>query len=104
VPIEEEGECIKWNLELPILSRYYNIGFGQRTVYSLLQKVTSYCRQHLKHRVPTAFKVILCDKKNNETCKLKCLSGAAILINDIWNLHIKTSLNVHSFPWREKYN
>jgi len=40
VPIEDKEECIKWSLVLPILSRYYIIGFGRKTVYSLLQKVT----------------------------------------------------------------
>ena len=58
--------------------------------------------QHLEHRVAIEFSVILCEEKNKDTCNLNCPSGAAILIPDFWILHIKASLNVHSFPRCEK--
>ena len=86
--------CVKRILDLPMFKSILHYRFCRRMVYSLLPKVTWYYRQHLEHRLASDFSVILCNKKNKNTCNLHCPSGAAILIPDFWNLHIRASFTL----------
>jgi len=88
--------CVKRNLQLPNFKSILYYRFCCRMIYSMLPNVTWYSWQHLELRVTSDFSVILCDKKNKDTCIWNCSSGVAIWIPRIWNFHNETSLNVFS--------